>query len=60
MPRQEKWPFFIGESTLFLAFSRNPNSCEQERHLDAELPPDATELESTRLARLETGFWMYM
>ncbi len=38
-----------GESTLFLAFSHNPNSisCGQERHLDAKLPTEATELEST-------------
>ncbi len=37
-----------GESTLFLAFSRNPNSFMwEERPLYAELPTDATELEST-------------
>ncbi len=37
-----------GESTLFLAFSCTPDlSCGPERHLDAALPTDATELEST-------------
>ncbi len=38
------------ESRLFLAFSQkeltSTLSCGQERHLDAELPNDATELES--------------
>ncbi len=48
-----------GESTLFLAFSRNPNlSCGQKWHLDAELPTDATELESTN-RRYSSFMWIH-
>ncbi len=47
MPRQEKWSSVVGESTLFWRLAITPTlSCGQERHLDAELPTDATELES--------------
>ncbi len=48
MPRQEKWSSVVEKAHSFWRLAVTPTlSCGQERHLDAELPPDATELEST-------------
>ncbi len=48
MPRQEKWSSVVEKAHSFWRLAVTPTlSCGQERHLDAELLPDATELEST-------------
>ncbi len=47
MPRQEKWSSVVEKAHSFWRLAITPTlSCGQERHLDAELPTDATELES--------------
>ncbi len=48
MPRLEKWSSLVEKSHFFWHLAITPTlSCGPERHLDAELPTDATELEST-------------
>ncbi len=49
MPRQENWSSVVEKTHSFWRLAVTPTlSCGQERHLDAELPTDATELESTK------------
>ncbi len=48
MPRQEKWSSLVEKSHYFWHLAVTPTlPCGQERNLDAELPTDTTELEST-------------
>ncbi len=48
MPCQEKWSSVVEKAHSFWRLAVTPSlSCGQERHLDAKLPTDATELEST-------------
>ncbi len=48
LPRLEKWSSVVGKAHSFWRLAVTATlSCGQERHLDAELPTDATELEST-------------
>ncbi len=47
MPCQEMWSSVVEKVHSFWSLAIAPTlSCGQERHLDAELPTDATELES--------------
>ncbi len=48
LPRLEKWSSVVGKAHSFWRLAVTATlSCGQEQHLDAELPTDATELEST-------------
>ncbi len=48
MPRQEKWSSVVEKADSFWCLAITPTlSCGQERHLNAELLTDVTELEST-------------
>ncbi len=47
MPRQEKWSSVVEKAHSFWRFAVTPTlSCGQERHLNAKLQTDASELES--------------
>ncbi len=59
MPRQEKWSSEVEKAHSFVRLAVTPTlSCGQKWHLDAELPTDATELESTN-RRYSSFMWIH-